>query len=465
MATYNAKVEEDRLFTAQRRMLKRDYPLSDIPTPLDQTYSHFKSEELSPWLCEVPSQVMRNGAYRWMTAKRRQLAGLAKAPRKRNPSTFETLLLTSELFRFVALGGVDAAGNPKRCIEIGTASNPIGRMDFVAKRRYSIPKMLTIGIPASGKWYVSFCFDETVEEDLRSESELAYELNGLSDEDLLLSTKGVDRNVSDNRFAASDGNSYDFRDIELRRTERRDRYRRRLQRKLARQRKGSANARKTKRKIARSFEKDCDLRKDFAHRTSKALVETGSPRLIAFEDLKVANMVRRPKARKNKDSGRWERNGARAKAGLTASILRSAWRSTLEKAKYKAARRNALVVSVPAAYSSQTCAKCGHVAKENRKNRLFKCVSCGHADHADANAAEVVRRRGVAMIRSRVPEGEREKAKRTGFRRKPEEKRSGSDTSRQPAETAQDRRCPTGIEAAVRETGNFLESTGNPVLV
>ena len=49
MATYNAKVEEDRLFAAQRRMLKRDYPLSKIPTPLDQTCSQFKSAELSPW--------------------------------------------------------------------------------------------------------------------------------------------------------------------------------------------------------------------------------------------------------------------------------------------------------------------------------------------------------------------------------------------------------------------------------
>jgi len=59
---YNAKVSEDRLFAAMRKMALRDTPDAPLPTPLDQQYSQFKCRELSPWLFEVPSQILRNGA-------------------------------------------------------------------------------------------------------------------------------------------------------------------------------------------------------------------------------------------------------------------------------------------------------------------------------------------------------------------------------------------------------------------
>ncbi len=58
---YNAKVEEDHLFAAQRRLVLRDGPQAVVHTPLDQCYSHFKDDELTPWLSEVPSQVLTTG--------------------------------------------------------------------------------------------------------------------------------------------------------------------------------------------------------------------------------------------------------------------------------------------------------------------------------------------------------------------------------------------------------------------
>ena len=43
---------------------------------------------------------------------------------------------------------------------------------------------------------------------------------------------------------------------------------------------------------------------------------------------------------------------------------------------------------VPAAYTSQTCHKCGHVASENRDSQaVFECVECGYEANADVNAA------------------------------------------------------------------------------
>ena len=44
---------------------------------------------------------------------------------------------------------------------------------------------------------------------------------------------------------------------------------------------------------------------------------------------------------------------------------------------------------VPAAYTSQRCSHCGHVAPENRKSQaVFQCVACGAGPcNADVNAA------------------------------------------------------------------------------
>lgn len=69
----------------------------------------------------------------------------------------------------------------------------------------------------------------------------------------------------------------------------------------------------------------------------------------------------------------------------------------------KASRRGVLVQYVNAAYTSQTCVECGHVAAENRPDRhIFKCVSCGHEDHADINAAKnILSRASIGAVQPR----------------------------------------------------------------
>ena len=450
---YNAKVEEDKLFSAQWRMEKRLNPSTEIRSPVDQTYSHFKSDELTPWLFEVPRGILRNGCFRWMTAKNRQLKGTAKAPRKRNPWNFDSVLLTSELFRFVdhPCGGRDKAGNSRRRIEIGTKAKPLGFIDFDAKRPYALPKMLTVRRTGTGKWYVSFNFDETLDIVLRSESELAYELNGLSDDELQARTLGIDRNVSSNKLATSDGRFHDLRDIETQRIERKEKRTKKYQRKMARQQKGSSSYRKTARKVAKMQAYGTNVRKDFAHRTSRTLLDAGFD-LYVFEDLNIKGMTKKPRAKQDA-SGKWLRNGRAAKAGLAKSILASAWGLTEQFLRYKATRKNALVVSVPAMYSSQECAECGHVAKENRKNDRFECVSCGHEDHADANASRNIRRRGIALIRSRALEGAGKAKRKTSFRRKPQSQ-EGSDRPGLSVETAEDQKAPFGAAGSSRRSGN-----------
>lgn len=46
------------------------------------------------------------------------------------------------------------------------------------------------------------------------------------------------------------------------------------------------------------------------------------------------------------------------------------------------------VEKVPAAYTSQRCPACGHVARDNRESQaVFLCTACGYAVNADVNAA------------------------------------------------------------------------------
>lgn len=295
---FSAKVEEDRLFAMQRRMMLREDAGAVIRMPLDRLYAQFKDDDLTPWLSDVPSQVLREGTYRWFNAKQRQLKGLAKPPRKRSRRDFNSVMLCSDLFEFTDDG---------RLI-LGTAKFPVGVLRFKAHR---------------------------------------------------------------SKVAA---------------------------------------------RIARKHAYKVEVLRDFAHKASLALSDSGA-KLIAFEDLKVQNMTRKPRAKQD-NSGRWLRNGRAAKAGLNRSILSSAWGRIRMMTQYKAARRNVLVAFVRPHHTSQECSLCGHTHPENRHGTAFVCQRCGYARHADLNAAANIAARGVALLRSGELEKQPKATKRVAVKRR-----------------------------------------------
>lgn len=76
--------------------------------------------------------------------------------------------------------------------------------------------------------------------------------------------------------------------------------------------------------------------------------------------------------------------------------------------EYKARRAGVPLVYVDPAYTSQTCAECGHIDKKNRPTQaLFICQRCGVVAHADRNASRNIAARGetawIAGRESRVP--------------------------------------------------------------
>ena len=128
-------------------------------------------------------------------------------------------------------------------------------------------------------------------------------------------------------------------------------------------------------------------RNDWIEKTTTKLAQEN--RLVAMEDLDVQAMTRKPKPKPDPAKpGHYLPNGAKAKAGLNRSILGNNWGRLLKRLKDKMDANGGRLVVVPAAYTSQTCHKCGHVASENRDSQAdFKCVECGYEANADVNAA------------------------------------------------------------------------------
>ena len=396
---YNSKVRELHYF---RTFARHSLSLTGQQPLPDQAYSQFRGPDTA-WLKEVPSQLLRNGAYRFATGCARMLKGLSGAPTIRRKHGRQSVLLTSELFRFIPKPHPVAAraNEPHWHLELGLATNPVGRLHFKAHRPFELPKMLCISVEPDGRWFVSFSYDaaalaEDGEETviLRSPEELAYEYSLRADLDQI--TVGIDRGVA-LPLAVSNGAEFRVEEVNARRIAKKEVRAQRYQRKMARQVKGSKQRERTKRRIARLKGYGRHVREDFAHKTSHALV-TSEACVFVFEDLKLKNMTAAPAPRRN-EQGRYARNSAAAKAGLNKALLANALGLIKQFTTYKAAQRNKLVIAVPPAYSSQECAECGHVDAENRVSQAeFRCVKCQHVDNADHNAARVLQKRGVTRL-------------------------------------------------------------------
>ena len=108
-------------------------------------------------------------------------------------------------------------------------------------------------------------------------------------------------------------------------------------------------------------------------------------------------MTRKPKPKPDPNhKGRYLRNGSAAKARLNRSILGNRWADIQNKLEYKTRLAGTRLILVDPAYTSQTCNRCGHVAKESRESQaVFHCVNCGFKDNADINAAKNILDRAI----------------------------------------------------------------------
>lgn len=218
-------------------------------------------------------------------------------------------------------------------------------------------------------WSIAFCVEDGVVE---------ITPNGLP-------AVGIDRGVI-LPVATSDGECFSF--VGLGPSERT--HLQRLSRRLARQQKGSNRRRRTVRAVSQVYERSRNRRMDFSHQTAhKLTVEHGE---IVVEDLPVRAMTASAR-------GTIEQPGTqvRQKSGLNRAILDKAWAKLRTSLEWHARKNGCSVVAVPAAYTSQTCFSCKHVAAESRENQArFCCVVCGYQANADVNAAKNILAAGLA---------------------------------------------------------------------
>jgi len=153
---------------------------------------------------------------------------------------------------------------------------------------------------------------------------------------------------------------------------------RRLERRLARAKRGSNRRGRVRLAVARLRARETDRRKDWAEKASTAIVRRFD--LIRVEDLQIRNMTRSARGTAGNPG-----KSVRAKSGLNREILRSGWGLLVSRLEEKAPGR---VEKISPAFTSQRCSACGHVDSESRESQArFVCTVCGFVCNADVNAA------------------------------------------------------------------------------
>jgi putative transposase len=135
----------------------------------------------------------------------------------------------------------------------------------------------------------------------------------------------------------------------------------RCQKRVSRRKKGGKNREKPRRKLARKHLKVSRQRREFAVRTARTLARSSD--LIAYEDLKVRNLV------KNHH--------------LAKSISDVSWRMFIEWLEYFGKIYGVELRSVALHFTSQDCANCGHRQKKSLSTRTHQCKKCGLKLHRD----------------------------------------------------------------------------------
>ena len=203
-------------------------------------------------------------------------------------------------------------------------------------------------------FYVQFCLGVDREEELAPSGK----------------TVGLDMGLA-SFYTDSNGQKVDCPKF-LRKTEKKIK---RLQRRVSRRHKGSANRKKAKNRLARKHLQVQRQRRDFAVKLARCVVMSND--VIAFEELQVRNMV------KNHH--------------LAKSIADASWFLFRNYLAYYGKVYGRVTVAVPPRYTSQECSSCGSRVRKSLSERTHVC-SCGCVLDRDENAAINILAKGLGQV-------------------------------------------------------------------
>ncbi|MFT0799191.1 RNA-guided endonuclease InsQ/TnpB family protein [Synechococcus sp. R5-12] len=148
----------------------------------------------------------------------------------------------------------------------------------------------------------------------------------------------------------------------------------RLQRRLSRKQKGSANRKKAVVQLGKAHKRVADIRQDNLHKLTTYLAK--KYRVVVIEGLQVKNLLKNRKLA-----------GALSDCGFYELRTPSRYRER-RQLEYKARLYGCQVVVADRFYpSSQLCSGCGHRQKMPLQERVFCCPCCGLELDRDLNAA------------------------------------------------------------------------------
>ncbi len=209
----------------------------------------------------------------------------------------------------------------------------------------AVVKSVTVSRIPSGKYYVSFLVEESIEVPPPGTGEV-----------------GVDLGLH-SFLATSDGEKVSH----PKHLNKGRKKLRRLKRRHARGQRGSANREKARRKLARQEERVANQRHDFLHRQSHKLIVENQA--VSVETLAVKNMMANHK--------------------LARAIADSGWGEFVRQLAYKAAWSGRSLRKIDRWFpSTQTCHVCNYRNTELKlADREWRCPNCGTRHDRDINSA------------------------------------------------------------------------------
>ncbi|NEQ84468.1 MAG: transposase [Moorea sp. SIO2I5] len=147
------------------------------------------------------------------------------------------------------------------------------------------------------------------------------------------------------------------------------------QRRVSRKKKGSSNRKKAVNRLGRQHLKISRQREEHAKRLARCVIRSND--LVAYEDLKVKNLVK---------------NHCLAK-----SINDAGWYQFRKWMEHFGTKFGKVTVAVNPAYTSQNCSNCGEVVKKSLSTRTHIC-KCGCQLDRDHNAAINILKRALSTV-------------------------------------------------------------------
>ena len=138
----------------------------------------------------------------------------------------------------------------------------------------------------------------------------------------------------------------------------------------------SNNYHKARNRYARKHLRVSRQREEYCKKLAYSVIQSND--LVAYEDLKVKNMVRNRK--------------------LAKSITDAGWSTFREWLEYFGIKYGKITIAVPPHNTSQDCSNCGEKVEKSLSTRTHVCPHCGFTEDRDVNASINILRRGLSTV-------------------------------------------------------------------